>query len=130
MNLRESSFVGSSVLGGVLGFSILGGVLGVLIGVLAAIMIVLSVIFICFLVSGFFLYGIPRFPACEKGCCRGKKDYIHVFTDANNVSDWQCKCGLFYRKRGRYFLKISEKGESPYLRWEMLRFQWIQDDMQ
>lgn len=130
MNLKESSFIYSTVLGAVVGFFVMGGVLGVLVGALVALTLLSSLMFICFLVFGFSVHGIPRLPPCENECCRGRNGYSPVFTDEDNVSDWQCKCGIFYRKRGRHFIKISDKGETPYLRWNPFRLRWIPDDGQ
>jgi hypothetical protein len=78
-------------------------------------------------IQGLLFHGLPRFPACRNGCCRGGRltdpgDYTTVWNDDWTVRGFRCRCGVTYRKVGRRFVELAPDGSfMPYLIWNPLR---------
>lgn len=97
------------VLGGVVGFLVIPGV------------VALCALFDCLARS-----GIPNFPRCRSGRCRGGRDYeLERFGEE---LDWVCKCGDRYQRCGRRFMRVNDKGEAVrYIIWRPFRG-WFPDE--
>jgi hypothetical protein len=74
-------------------------------------------------VRGLLFSGVPGFPVCRNGCCRGGRladpgDYTTVWNDDWTVRGFRCRCGDVYQKVGRRFVEVAPDGSSkPYLIW-------------
>ncbi len=77
--------------------------------------------------ENFFWGGIPRRPRCRNGKCIDS-DYKYV-RHRNGEYESQCKCGDFYRKEGRRFLRLQPDGSTDrYLRWVPFKG-WMDDEV-
>jgi hypothetical protein len=76
---------------------------------------------------GLLFSGVPGFPVCRNGCCRGGRladpgDYTIVWNDDGTVRGFHCRCGDVYQKVGRRFIQIGPDGSfKPYLIWNRLK---------
>jgi hypothetical protein len=89
---------------------------GFLLGGIGLVVAFYLVIFVCYLVRAFIWIGIPSIPKCRNGSCR-KNDYHPVEIKPGKWVE-RCKCGDYYEKRGRRFVRVEKDGNiKPYLKW-------------
>ena len=78
-------------------------------------------------IQGLLFRGVPAFPVCRNGCCRGGRlsdpgDYKTVWNDDWTVRGFRCRCGVTYQKVGRRFVELAPDGSlKPYLIWSRLK---------
>jgi hypothetical protein len=78
-------------------------------------------------IQGLLFRGVPGFPVCRNGCCRGGRlsdpgDYKTVWNDDWTVRGFRCRCGVTYQKDGRRFVELAPDGSfKPYLIWRRLK---------
>ncbi len=77
--------------------------------------------------QGILWRGVPAFPVCRSGCCRGSGlsdlgDYTVVWNNDWTVRGVRCRCGVTYKKIGRRFVELGEDGSmKPYLIWRRFK---------
>jgi hypothetical protein len=95
----------------------LGGIIGFLLPVIAlgALKLLLD----------FAVGGVPRFPNCREGTCRGLEAY--KLEKRGDEFHMVCRHGGRYNRRGRRFVMVNDDGiETPYLIWRPFRG-WCSD---
>jgi hypothetical protein len=121
------------VLGSCVGF--LGYVVGFPLGAAAMLVILSSASLAWTCAQGILFRGVPLFPVCRNGCCRGggladPGDYTMVWDTDCTVREFRCRCGDAYRKVGRRFVEVAADGTcKPYLIWSRFRG-WCPDRAQ
>lgn len=116
-------------------FGFIGYVIGLPIGAAVMIVILAGSVLSWTYIQGLLFHGIPRFPACRNGCCRGGRlsdpgAYQTVWNDDWTVRGFRCRCGDIYQKVGRRFVELNPDGSfKPYLIWSRLKG-WCPDIQQ
>jgi hypothetical protein len=108
-------------------FGFIGYVIGLSTGaaVMLGILSLATLTWIC--IQGLLSRGVPEFPVCRNGCCRGGHlsdpgDYKTVWNDDWTVRGFRCRCGATYQKVGRRFVEVAPDGSlKPYLIWSRLK---------
>jgi hypothetical protein len=113
-------------------FGYLGYVIGLPSGA-AVMLVILSGLAVTWTyIQGLLYSGVPGFPVCRNGCCRGGRladpgDYTIVWNDGCNVRGFRCRCGHVYQKVGRRFVEVTPDGSfKPYLIWSRVKG-WCSD---
>ena len=108
-------------------FGFLGYLIGLSIGAAVMLAILAGGAIIRMYIQGLLFHGVPAFPVCRNGCCRGGRlsdpgDYNIVWNDDWTVRGFRCRCGVTYQKVGRRFVELAPDGSfKPYLIWSRLK---------
>jgi hypothetical protein len=103
------------------------GFIGYIIGFPAGAAVMLGILSVAAVtgtyIQGLLRHGVPAFPVCRNGCCRGGRlsdpgDYKTVWNDDWTVQGFRCRCGVTYQKVGRRFVELAPDGSiKSYLTW-------------
>jgi hypothetical protein len=105
----------------------IGYVIGLPAGAAVMLVILCGATVMWIYIRGLLFSGVPEFPVCRNGCCRGGRladpgDYTTVWNDDWTVWGFRCRCGDVYQKVGRRFVLVAADGSSkPYLIWTRLK---------
>jgi hypothetical protein len=104
-----------------------GYVIGLPIGAAVMLAILSGAMLAWIYIQGLLFSGVPGFPVCRNGRCRGGRltdpgDYTTVWNDDWTVLGFRCRCGDNYRKVGRRFVEVAPDGSfKPYLIWSRVK---------
>lgn len=108
-------------------FGLLGYVIGLPAGAAMILLILSGAALTWTYIQGLLFTGVPGFPVCRNGCCRGGRladpgVYTIVWNDDWTVRGFRCRCGDVYQKIGRRFVEVAPDGSfKPYLIWSRVK---------